>query len=264
MRLRQIETHVGGYIAVLPYLSKVYHLVIDDVLLGMAIRLAFDLALHKDVTPYVTKGILTPAEAELRRAVFWGAYTMDQTLGFYRGRPFRISMDDITVQKPGRDASESRVAQWTPYTSARNRSNFSGALNDHLEDVSLRKIELCEIMAPLGHTLYGNSKIPRNILQENNEKIVTRLFVWKESLPQDLQVDPEDTEKTYLPHVLLLHMQYYQNLIQAHRPWMSSSYIQPQPPQGPGYMHAQRMCIESATAIAKLIQIYEQQYTLRR
>ncbi|KZL83902.1 fungal specific transcription factor [Colletotrichum incanum] len=231
---------------------------------GMAMRLAFDLALHKDMTSYVTKGILTPAEAELRRAVFWGTYTMDQTLGFYRGRPFRISMDDITVQKPRENALERRVAQWAPYTSIHSRCNFSDALNDHPEDISLRKIELCEIMAPLGHTLYGNSKIPRNILQAHTESIVSRLFFWKGSLPQSLQVDPEDTGKTYLPHVLLLHMQYYQNVIQAHRPWMSSSYIQPQPPQGPGYMHAQRMCIESATAIAKLIQLYERQYTLRR
>lgn len=59
-------------------------------------------------------------------------------------------------------------------------------------------------------------------------------------------------------------MQYYQNVIHTHRPWMSSSYIQPQPPQGPGYMHAQRMCIKSATAIAMLIQTYERQFSLRR
>lgn len=45
---------------------------------------------------------------------------------------------------------------------------------------------------------------------------------------------------------------------------MSSSYIQPQPPQGPGYMHAQQMCIESAAAVAKLIIIYERQYSLKR
>lgn len=59
-------------------------------------------------------------------------------------------------------------------------------------------------------------------------------------------------------------MQYYQNVIHAHRPWMSSSYLQPQPPQGPGYMHAQRMCIESAAAVAKLILLYERRYSLRR
>lgn len=41
-------------------------------------RLAFDLALHVDLTPYVAKKSLTQAEANLRRDVFWGAYTVDQ------------------------------------------------------------------------------------------------------------------------------------------------------------------------------------------
>ncbi|KXH27185.1 hypothetical protein CSIM01_12054 [Colletotrichum simmondsii] len=231
---------------------------------AMAIRLAFDLALHKDMTPYVNKSILKPAEAELRRAVFWGAYTMDQTLGFYRGRPFRISMDDITVGKPTEDSSGGRVEQWLPYVSLLSNGNAPVPLQDHIEAVSLYRIELCEIMAPLGHTLYGNSRIPRDILQANNEKIVSILFSWKENLPGTLQVDLEDSEGTFLPHVLLLHMQYYQNVIHAHRPWMSSSYIQPQPPQGPGYMHAQQMCIESAAAVAKLILIYERQHSLKR
>lgn len=45
---------------------------------GMAIRLAFDLALHKDMTSFVAKGVITPGEADLRRTVFWGAYVVDQ------------------------------------------------------------------------------------------------------------------------------------------------------------------------------------------
>lgn len=59
-------------------------------------------------------------------------------------------------------------------------------------------------------------------------------------------------------------MQYYQNMIHAHRPWMSRSYIQPNPPRGPGSGHARMTCIESAFAIAKLIQLYEKRYALRR
>ncbi|KXH50498.1 hypothetical protein CSAL01_08310 [Colletotrichum salicis] len=219
---------------------------------AMAIRLAFDLALHKDMTPYVTNGILKPAEAELRRAVFWGAYTMDQTLGFYRGRPFRISMDDITVEKPTEDSLDGRVEKWLPYVSPLSDGNSSVPLHGHVEAVSLYRIELCEIMAPLGHTLYGNSRIPRDILQASNEKIVAILFSWKENLPCTIQVDLEDSKGSFLPHVLLL------------QPWMSSSYIQPQPPQGPGFMHAQHMCIESAAAIVKLILIYERRYSLKR
>lgn len=62
-----------------------------------------------------------------------------------------------------------------------------------------------------------------------------------------------------------ISMQYHQIIIFFHRPWLSKSYIQPRSPrQGPGYHHARRMCVESATAIARLLQLYEKHYTFRR
>ena len=44
----------------------------------MASRVAFDLALHKDMAEYVAKSVMTQDEADLRRTVFWGAYLVDQ------------------------------------------------------------------------------------------------------------------------------------------------------------------------------------------
>jgi hypothetical protein len=60
-------------------------------------------------------------------------------------------------------------------------------------------------------------------------------------------------------------MQYHQIIIFFHRPWLSKSYIQPRSPrQGPGYHHARRMCVESATVVARLLHLYEKHYTFRR
>lgn len=59
-------------------------------------------------------------------------------------------------------------------------------------------------------------------------------------------------------------MQYHQNIIYAHRPWISKRQLQPEPPKGPGYIHAREMCINSAIAISRLLNTYESQYTLRR
>lgn len=59
-------------------------------------------------------------------------------------------------------------------------------------------------------------------------------------------------------------MHYHQAIIHAHRPWISKSAIQPQPAQGPGHTHARKMCVDSATAIAKLLHLYELRYTFRR
>ena len=53
-------------------------------------------------------------------------------------------------------------------------------------------------------------------------------------------------------------------MIHCHRPYIARRYIQPQPPQGPGPNHARRMCIESATAIVKVLTIYEKTYGFRR
>jgi ABC-type polysaccharide/polyol phosphate transport system ATPase subunit len=49
---------------------------------GMATRLAFDLALHLDMSAYVSSGVITAADADLRRAVFWSAYTVDKYIPY--------------------------------------------------------------------------------------------------------------------------------------------------------------------------------------
>lgn len=47
-------------------------------LAGMAMRLAFDLGLHVDMTPYVEKGIVTADECRMRRMIYWGVYLNEQ------------------------------------------------------------------------------------------------------------------------------------------------------------------------------------------
>lgn len=59
-------------------------------------------------------------------------------------------------------------------------------------------------------------------------------------------------------------MQYYQAIIHIHRPWMSKHYVQPQPPQGNGYIHARTMCMDAAVSISKLLRLYEKEYTFKR
>ncbi|KAF2012999.1 hypothetical protein BU24DRAFT_494892 [Aaosphaeria arxii CBS 175.79] len=230
---------------------------------GMAMRLAFDLALHVDVSHYVSSGAIGVAEAELRRTVFWGAFTVDNLWGYYLGRPFRINIEDVTVGKPGEGFAPRQPGQWIPYTSAKSLEIHS-PIPDYVEELNKERVTLTEIMAPLGHVLYGSLKTTSKALQKLNAATVDNLLEWEAQLPSVLQVDLSDFTTPYLPHVLLLHMQYHQNLIHAHRPWMSKSYVQPSPPQGPGHSHARQVCVSSAVAIAKLLSLYESHWTLRR
>ncbi|KAH7116381.1 fungal-specific transcription factor domain-containing protein, partial [Dactylonectria macrodidyma] len=230
---------------------------------GMAMSLAFDLALHVDLSRHVLKKSISQAEADLRRDVFWGAYTVDHMWSFYLGRPFRINMEDVTVTKPCGDTRPESVGQWIPYTSPRSFQEHT-PLPDYTNELHRQRVLLGEIMAPLGYALYGSLRIPSSSLQEMNVVTIEALLNWQANLPSVLQIDLDDRETQYLPHVILLHMQYHQNIIHAHRPWMSRTHTQPSPPQGPGSSHARMMCVESAYAIAKLLQIYEIRYALRR
>ncbi|KAJ5939308.1 hypothetical protein N7466_002442 [Penicillium verhagenii] len=228
----------------------------------MALRLAFDLALHLDMSSYVSQGSISVANADIRRNVFWTAYIVDHQLGFHLGRPFRTSMEDVTVGKPRQITGLRGHCQWVPYDSSTLFGPDSGLL-DNKEAIGQQLVSLCELMAPCGYILYGTSKISKDVLQELNAKIVSELRKWKAKLPPTLQINLGDFTTPYLPHVLLLHMQYHQNIIYAHRPWMSKSHLQPQPPKGPGYTHAREMCIQSAIAISKILTMYETRYTLR-
>ncbi|RJE25122.1 fungal specific transcription factor [Aspergillus sclerotialis] len=226
---------------------------------GMAMRLAFDLGLHLEMGPYVEKGIVPYRDAEVRRMIFWGVYLNEQFWGFYLGRSPQSRMEAVTVQK---SASPNSLPQtkWRPYAIATTPS-FSPVPSNLL---CQQWVALYEIMIPLTDVLYGCSEISKHALQELTANTVDRLQFWRTNLPPDLRIAEGYGARHPLPHVLILHMQHHQFMIHCHRPYISRRYIQPQPPQGPGPNHARRMCIESATAIVKVLTIYEKAYGFRR
>lgn len=44
---------------------------------GMAMRLSVDLGLHVDVEKYVSAGVLSRVDADVRKTAFWGVYLLD-------------------------------------------------------------------------------------------------------------------------------------------------------------------------------------------
>ncbi|KAE8353708.1 fungal-specific transcription factor [Aspergillus coremiiformis] len=232
---------------------------------GMSTRLAFDLGLHIDMTPYVEKGEMEAFEADVRRITFWGSYTADHFWGFYLGRPFRMNAGDITVLNPASDLGAEKEGIWYPYGLPTKSDAMKHGIRNPNELISRQFAVLWEIISPAGPILYGCSDIPRHDLQRLCHRVTDDLFAWKASLPSILDINLENDTTPQLPHLLMLHMQYHQIVIFTHRPWVSKSYIQPRSPrQGPGYHHARRMCIESSTAIARLLYLYEKFYTFRR
>ncbi|KAF7594194.1 hypothetical protein BBP40_009897 [Aspergillus hancockii] len=172
---------------------------------GMSTRLAFDLGLHIDMTPYVQKGEIGAFEADVRRIAFWGSYTADHSWGFYLGRPFRMNAGDITVPKPASDLGAEKESTWYPYGLSTKSDALKCGLRNPNELISRQFAVLWEIVSPVGHILYGCSDIPRHDLQRLCHRATDDLFAWKANLPSILNIDLENDSTPQLPHLLMLH-----------------------------------------------------------
>ncbi|KAH7123156.1 fungal-specific transcription factor domain-containing protein [Dactylonectria macrodidyma] len=231
---------------------------------GMSLRLAFDLGLHLSTASFVANGKMTRLEAHARRVTFWACFITDRMWGLYLGRPFDNSFDAVTVEKPLSDGDHSTNEFWLAYAPVK-AAFHDVRLPDHQELLTEKWIDLYEIMAVLGHYLYFRADASNTDLQALAHQTNLRLLDWKSKLPPQLQVHTQlESPGLYLPQALMLHMQYALFVINLHRPFVAKHYIQPEPPVGPGHLHAREMCISSAIEIAKLLRIFESQYTLSR
>ncbi|KAJ4049560.1 hypothetical protein NW763_008858 [Fusarium oxysporum] len=226
---------------------------------GMAMRLAFDLGLHIDPTPYVTSGRMSAVEAQVRNVTFWGTFATDRMWGFYLGRPFHNALESVTVKRPSEDSTAYPITYWTPYgTPVADQRTWP----DTQELIAGRWVALYEIMSELGYKMTDVSKIELQSLAENT---LIELNMWKQTLPPELALNVDDLGAgVYLPHTLILHMQHAFCIIILHRPFVAKSYIQPYPRVGAGHQHARSMCVQSAIDIAKLIGGYKLCFSIRR
>lgn len=134
----------------------------------MAIRLAFDLGLHVDPTAYVASGKMSEEEARVRNVTFWGTFAIDRMWGFYLGRPFHNTLENVTVKRPSEDTFRNRSGdegQWAPYGTP---GTHHDTLPNAQELVSGRLITLYEIMSELGYQMY---------VKMTNSTITTDTFV---------------------------------------------------------------------------------------
>ncbi|KAJ3529476.1 hypothetical protein NM208_g9737 [Fusarium decemcellulare] len=231
---------------------------------GMSIRLALDMGLHLSAASYVENGSMTELEAHARKVTFWACFVTDRMWGLYLGRPFDNSFDAVTVEKPHTSLDRHPQDFWLAYAPIKPGLS-STSLPDHQELVTERYINLYEIMGVLGHYLYFRADASNIELQALAHQTNQRLIEWKSRLPPQLEVDVDaGPNVSYLPHSLMLHMQYSLFVITLHRPFVAKHYIQPEPPVGPGHLHAREMCIRSAVEIAKFLRMFERQFSLQR
>lgn len=84
---------------------------------GMAVRMAQDLGLHKSAEKWTTVGraLFSRAELQERRRIWYGCVIMDKYVCTYIGRPVAICERDFDTELPLDDESE-EMEGWRPHT----------------------------------------------------------------------------------------------------------------------------------------------------
>ncbi|POS74199.1 hypothetical protein DHEL01_v207406 [Diaporthe helianthi] len=123
------------------------------VIMRMAVRLSADLGLHLDVIEEYRNGMLSQRDFDVRRTTFWGVFIHDNMWSMYVGRPWGISIRDISVSRPVKELDDIRRKMWKPcpLNDTKIQLSYTGIL-DPLESCTDANITLCEFMRRINRT----------------------------------------------------------------------------------------------------------------
>lgn len=150
--------------------------------LGSVLRVCVDLGLHTEKGVTSKDDPFTPFTTDMRRRLFWCAYSLDRQVCFYLGRPFGIPEETIDAKFPS-ELDDSLISE-------KNEMILDyGSKHAHLpsyKSVSIAMFKIRKLQLEVQQILYGNSELPRAYknLQEWKMDINKRLNNWKISSPK--------------------------------------------------------------------------------
>ncbi|OSX59228.1 hypothetical protein POSPLADRAFT_1048569 [Postia placenta MAD-698-R-SB12] len=242
----QIE-HVQCLLLMSSFLCSVNCLPQAWLLAGQAVRTAQDIGLHRSPR----RLLITPAEKETRRKVWWGVYTLDRMLALALGRPLATEDADCDVELPVEVDDES-LAEY-----------FSGAhLSQHTPMLMKGFIELILLYKIAGQVLrqvYALDKCRDNLepekraeLQRSVDTLDKALTKWCDDLPAVFKSRPSTDKQVSMAAVLCSH--YYFVLTTLHRNFLPVKFDQPVTPRSTAKaVHTARACIRLAPSIKDVV-----------
>ncbi|PMD54418.1 uncharacterized protein K444DRAFT_598015 [Hyaloscypha bicolor E] len=236
---------------------------------GMAVRLSADLGLHLDLNDQYRSGMLSQRDMDVRRTTFWGVFIHDNMWSLYVGRPWGISIRDISVSRPLKELDAVRRKLWKPYPINNGQSTVPPeGLLDPLEACTDANITLCGFMRRINRTLYSGRKIGIDELAKFLSTTQKELSLWMDNLSPELRVDLSNTDRTYIPHVLQLHMQFYAAIIFLFRPYFSHHLLRATQSLNTmedraAVARVKSDCISAAHSMVEVLRCFRKQHSLR-
>ncbi|KAG8835837.1 hypothetical protein FRC17_000801 [Serendipita sp. 399] len=248
--------------------------------LGVAIRMAQDLGLHRSVDKFhAAASNLFPAnEKEARNRVWWCCVILDRYISTYIGRPCMVFERDYDTPFPVEFPSESEEV-WNGTTikaDGINQLTYTPT-RSHTIACLRASARLSSILGRIVETLYSVKQVIPSRHQEASriEELLDALFL---ELPPFLKVDLSAGAVTQLPppHILVFNMQYWNAVLLLHRPFINRRAISRR--DSPDVAHspadsdslrasatrALEMCKIAAINVSALGQAYRTGFCLRK
>ncbi|EIW53654.1 uncharacterized protein TRAVEDRAFT_174477 [Trametes versicolor FP-101664 SS1] len=249
---------------------------------GMAVRMAQDLGLHKSAEKWTTVGraLFSRAELQERRRIWYGCVIMDKYVCTYIGRPVAICERDFDTELPLDDESE-EMERWRPHTAppviddpAESRRDELPATPGRILSCFNERAKLSVILSQICQSIYAikpPASRPAELVRLDN-----MLTKWSLDLPEHLRFDPAAPKSPPpTPNILTLHMQYWCTVLLLHRPFIQhiQDSTKPMSPSASSAKEAEiransrqhyDMCVQAANHITLIVSLYGEYYSPSR
>ncbi|CUA68348.1 Lactose regulatory protein LAC9 [Kluyveromyces lactis NRRL Y-1140] [Rhizoctonia solani] len=251
---------------------------------GMSVRMAQDLGLHRSIDKWQAAGAKTfsAAEKQTRRCIWFGCVVMDKYVSTYIGRPLAVFERDYDTRWPDQDASEEHDQDWVDIAKDEAKGAYEPVPGRVLPCFAAAS-KLSAILSKIVEALYSIRPAPGASKSAERAQLEEELEKWLLNLPVDLRYDItrgviEGSGKVPPPHVLTLHMMYWCSLLLLHRPSIRFNKSPPPThryasPEGSttsdqststSSTRAIGLCRFAANHITKIVSTYGEHFSLAR
>lgn len=221
---------------------------------GTALQVVTALGLHRKCPVKLTKKGSSYFELELRKRIFWSAYTLDKYLSIMFGRPRLLHDEDIDQELPD-EVNDEDLLEENP--ARRERST------DSMMIASVLHYRLSRILGDISRQLYSINPISRDSPLETAVRLTSDLEKWKESVPHLFNsVRPASLIPPLCRQSHVLQLAYSHAMIHVTRSFLLNDFTdlsrRPRDPHPMVSAYAQK-CIRAAEDIMTLVDSLAQQ-----
>ena len=221
---------------------------------GTALQVVTALGLHRKWPVKLSKKGCSYFELELRKRIFWSAYTLDKYLSIIFGRPRLLHDEDIDQELPD-EMNDEDILEEDP---ARRTGSA-----DSMMIASVLHYRLGRILGEISRQLYSINSISRDSPLETAVRLTSDLEKWKECVPPLFNsVRPTSLIPPLCRQSQVLQLAYSHAMIHVTRSFLLNDFTdlsrRPRDPHPMVSAHAQK-CIGAAEDILTLVDSLAQQ-----